>query len=55
MPPKYDDYILGQPKKGMRIIRRRVLPLVTQQEEVRSHTMGNEVRVSAALKLTCSL
>ena len=29
MPPKYDDYILGQPKKGVRIIRRRVLPLVT--------------------------
>ena len=39
MPPKYDDYILGQSKKGMRIIRRRVLPLVTLQEEVRSHTM----------------
>jgi len=29
MPPKYGDYILGQPKKGMRIIRRRALPLVT--------------------------
>ena len=39
MPPKYDDYILGQLKKRIRIIRRRVLPLVTSQEEVRSHTM----------------